>query len=234
MTAPSTSSVEDKPQAGLLDQLRERLRSGAALPAERILCSELGVTRHALRLALEKLRTAGELERQQPRQLSVLERGGAALVHGTNPVEVIELRLALEPVLARLAALRASPLDIARIERAATTLEETESASADLAFHKSIAAATRNTLAADIYALVRQIGADARIHLKAAKPRPTNRVRQRDSEHMTIAAAIAARDPDAAERAMRSHLHMVQRQILDQVSFIPEPSARENEDPGGL
>jgi len=215
-----------------LEQLRERLRMGEELPAERILCEQLGVTRHALRKALETLRATGELGRQPPRQLPALDRGGAALVHGTNPVEVIELRLTLEPFLARLAALRASPLDIARIERAATTLVESESAAADLAFHKSIAAATRNTLAADLYSLLRQIGADARIHVKSVKPRPPNRVRQRDSEHMAIAAAIAARDPDAAERAMRCHLYMVQRQILDQMSLNPEFVAHELEQTG--
>ena len=48
---------------------------------------------------------------------------------------------------------------------------------------------------------------------------PAARLRQRDSEHYLIAAAIAARDPDGAEKVMRAHLHMVQRQILDRISL---------------
>ena len=156
-----------------------------------------------------------------PRRHAALARGGAALARDTNPLEVIELRLALEPIFARLAALRATPLEIVKIERAATTLAETESASADLTFHRLIAAATRNTLAADVYSLLRQVGADSRIYVQNVKPRPASRLRQRDSEHYLIAAAIAARDPDAAEKAMRAHLHMVQRQILDRISLSP-------------
>jgi GntR family transcriptional regulator, transcriptional repressor for pyruvate dehydrogenase complex len=206
---------------GLVETLRKRISEGTKLPAERKLGEQLNVNRHTLRKALIQLRSSGELPARMPRRHAALTRGGATLAADTNPLEVIELRLALEPILARLAALRATPLEIARIEKAATTLAETESAAADLAFHKLIATATRNTLAADMYALLRQIGADTRIHVQNNRPRPPARLRQRDSEHHVIAAAIAARDPDGAEKAMRSHLHMVQRQILERISLNP-------------
>lgn len=205
----------------LVEALRKRIADGQKLPAERTLGEQLNVNRHTLRKALIKLRASGELASSMPRRHAALARGGAALARDTNPLEVIELRLALEPILARLAALRATPLEIARIEKAATTLAETESSSADLTFHRLIAAATRNTLAADMYSLLRQIGADSRIHVQNVKPRPAARLRQRDSEHHLIAAAIAARDPDGAEKAMRAHLHMVQCQILDRISLNP-------------
>ena len=205
----------------LLDRLRQRVGAGEALPPERTLVDQLGVKRHTLRKALDHLRSVGELGLRPARRTSAFAKGGQALVRGTNPIEVIELRLALEPILARLAALRATPTDIARIERAATTLSENDSASADLAFHKAIAAATGNALAASIYALLRQVGADARIYVRSVKPRPQHRLEQRDNEHQGIAQAIAARDPDRAEQAMRAHLHMVQRQILDQISLTP-------------
>lgn len=205
----------------LLDALRQRMASGSKLPAERLLGEQLNVNRHTLRKALIQLRAAGELTASGPKRRATLAREGAALARGTNPLEVIELRLALEPILARLAALRATPLEIARIHKAATTLAETESSAADLAFHRLIAVATRNTLAAELYALLRQIGADARIHVHNVPTRTTGRLRQRDSEHHTIAAAIAARDPEGAEKAMRAHLHMVQCQILERISLNP-------------
>ncbi len=205
----------------LVESLRQRIASGIKLPAERKLGEQLNVNRHTLRKALIQLRNSGELAATMPRRHAALMRGGATLARDTNPLEVIELRLALEPILARLAAMRATPLEIARIEKAATTLAETESATADLAFHRLIASATRNTLAADMYALLRQIGADTRIRVQNNRPRPPARLRQRDSEHHVIAAAIAARDPDGAEQAMRSHLHMVQRQILERISLNP-------------
>jgi DNA-binding FadR family transcriptional regulator len=44
------------------------------------------------------------------------------------------------------------------------------------------------------------------------------RLARRDAEHRAIAVAIAARDPDEAERAMRAHLAAVQRQIYDRLT----------------
>ena len=41
------------------------------------------------------------------------------------------------------------------------------------------------------------------------------RIAQRDQEHRNIADAIAARDPEAAEVAMREHLLLVQRRIIE-------------------
>ena len=203
----------------LIEAIRRLIKEGKKLPPERLLGQHLNVNRYTLRKALMSLRATGELTSSMPRRHAVLERGGATLARHTNPLEVIELRLALEPVLARLAALRATPTEIARIQKAATTLAETDSSSADLAFHRLIATATRNTLAADLYSLLRQIGADTRIYLQHVKPRPVARLLQRDSEHHLIAAAISARDPDGAEKAMRAHLHMVQCQILDRISL---------------
>lgn len=210
----------------LLDRLRQRIDAGEVLPPERTLVDQLGVKRHTLRKALEHLRNVGELGLRPTKRSSAFAKGGQSLVRSTNPIEVIEMRLALEPILARLAALRATPTDIARIERAAHTLSENDSATADLAFHKAIASATGNSLAASIYALLRQVGADARIYIKSVRQRPQHRLMQRDNEHQAIAEAIANRDADGAERAMRSHLHMVQRQILDQLSLNPAQSTQ--------
>jgi DNA-binding FadR family transcriptional regulator len=42
-------------------------------------------------------------------------------------------------------------------------------------------------------------------------------VLERDSEHRAIAQAIARRDADAAERAMRVHLAAVQKRVLEQL-----------------
>ena len=158
---------------GLVGTLRQRIAEGEKLPAERTLGEQLNVNRHTLRKALIQLRASGELASRAPRQHAALARGGAALARDTNPLEVIELRLALEPIFARLAAIRATPLEIVKIEKAATTLAETESSSADLTFHRLIAAATPNTLAADVYSLLRQIGADSRIYVRSITGCPT-------------------------------------------------------------
>lgn len=120
--------------------------------------------------------------------------------------------------LARLAAVRASPLEIARIERAATTAEGTDIGAADLNFHKAVATGSRNSLALELYALLRKVATDSRLQIGRDAPYCPNRLKQRDAEHRAIAKAIRERNPEAAEEAMRTHLAAVQQQILRRLS----------------
>ena len=199
--------------AALARQLRERLAGGEALPAERALAVQYAVKRHRVRQALALLREQGDIE--PARRAGAAD--GESLIRSTNPLEVIEVRLALEPALARLAAVRATPLEIARIMRAATTASDMQRSTADLVFHKLVAAASGNGLAADLYALLRKVGADARVRVQNSAPPCPNRLAQRDQEHHGVAEAIAARDPEGAEAAMRAHLNAVHRIILNRL-----------------
>lgn len=198
----------------LATKLREMLASGDPLPAERRLAELLDVKRHRLRLVLEALRASGELSRPDARKEGPSLRSGDALVRGTNSLEVIELRMMLEPALVRLAAVRATPQEIQRIQHAASTAPGVGRGAGDLMFHKLVAEASRNSLAADFYALLRRIGSDSRLHVNNPKPYCETRIAQRDKEHAAVADAIAARDPDRAEAAMRAHLTAVQNQII--------------------
>lgn len=197
----------------LVRQLRTRLATGEVLPAERALAEQYGVKRHRLRQALALLREQGDLDSSRRNGAA----GGESLIRSTNPLEVIELRLALEPALARLAAVRATPLEIARIMRAATTPSDMQRSTADLTFHKLVAAASGNGLAADLYALLRKVGSDVRVRVQSAAAPCPNRLAQRDQEHHAVAEAIAARDPETAEAAMRAHLNAVHRIILNRL-----------------
>ena len=139
-------------------------RRAAPLPSERDLAEQLNVKRHQLRKALEAMRRAGDLKPARTRRApTAWPRYGEELVRVTNPIEVLELRLLIEPGLARLASLRASSFETARILEAATTPENAPSGEVDFAFHLAIAAAARNHLAAEIYRMLRQVGVDARV-----------------------------------------------------------------------
>jgi DNA-binding FadR family transcriptional regulator len=202
----------------LVVMLRERFATEGCLPPERTMAKQLNVKRHQLRGALEVLRANGEIGPPASRRGGSSLRREESLIRSTNPIEVIEMRLAIEPSLARLAALRATPLEIARISRAATTSGDVDTGAADLIFHKTIAASTRNNLAAALYTLLRQIGTDVRLRLGNNGGVNPQRPAQRDAEHRAVAEAIAARDPDAAECAMRIHLGAVQRRIVDRLA----------------
>lgn len=215
---PDPSSRDDS-LAEIVAAVRDILAAGQGKPSERALAERLNVKRHRLRQALDQLRAAGELEPARAgRPRTTAARRGDDLARDTNPVEIIELRMMLEPALARLAALRASPFEIMRIQRAASTPPGASAGAVDLSFHKAVAAGARNSLATELYALIRQVATDARLRFgNSDNPSCPNRLRQRDAEHKAIADAIAARDPDAAEQAMRAHLGAVQRQILDRL-----------------
>lgn len=200
--------------------IRDIIASGSPMPPERVLAEQLKVKRHRLRSALEVLRNEGKIDppRVGRRRLAPIAAPGEDIARFTNPMEVIEMRLVIEPGLARLAALRASPQEIARIEAAATTSAGAEYGVADLAFHMAVAAGARNSLGVELYALLRRIGTDARVRLGAGDKICATRIQQRDAEHKAIAAAIAARDLEGAEKATRTHLLAVQRRIIERLT----------------
>ncbi len=195
----------------------KRFQTGAEkLPSERALAELLDVKRHQLRKALVVLRQSGALgtPARKPKLAAGEPRYSEELVRMTNPLEVLELRFIMEPGLARLASLRASAHEAARIQAAATTPTGTPSGMADFAFHVMVAAAARNHLAEAFYKMLRQVGVDARVRIaRTTSPACPTEIARRDAEHLAVAEAIARRDPEAAEAAMRAHLLAVQRRI---------------------
>ncbi|MEM9221575.1 MAG: FCD domain-containing protein [Pseudomonadota bacterium] len=222
------SSNEDdkpgKPNGPSLPALRGMieglLAEGTPLPAERQLVDQLGAPRSRLRRVLADMRAAGDLPPAQVGRRASRETDPQVndLARLTNPTDVIELRLILEPQFARLAAIRASALQTGRILKAATTAPDASYSGADINFHLEVAAASRNALGREFYCLLRKVGSDSRVRLNTrCEPAQERRV-QRDKEHMRIAKAIAAREPEQAEEAMRHHLGNVQALILERLS----------------
>jgi GntR family transcriptional regulator, transcriptional repressor for pyruvate dehydrogenase complex len=201
------------------------MKARQKLASERTMAEALNVKRHQLRRALQALRANGEIAPAEAKRKPLVGHNGENLVRATNPMEVIEMRIAIEPFLARLAALRAAPSEMAAIEAAATTAAGADSGAADLVFHKLIAAGSGNKLAASLYGLLRRVARDSRLRLStASRPLHPGRTQQRDAEHRAIARAIIARDPDAAERAMRLHLAAVQNLVVERLNPVATES----------
>jgi len=215
------ASPESKALRPLIEAIREIVAETGTMPPERVIAEQLQVKRHRLRRALESLRASGELDPAKAGRRPISEvRFSGDFASGTNPIEIVELRSIIEPALARLAAFRASPAEIARIQRSTVTPPDAEPGAVDLTFHRAVAAGARNSLASEVYALLRHVATDARLSLGSTDEsrRCPKRVAERDSEHAAIASAIARRDPDAAERAMRDHLGVVHQQILGRLA----------------
>jgi len=203
------------------------------MPPERELASELGIGRRSLRRALGVLESEGRISRHQGRGTFVKEAGEPIglpierILEHTNPLEVMEVRLALEPLVARLAAARASQWDINKLVRLARETEEAKDAvtyeRANTAFHRAIAAAARNALLLTLFDVMSASKRDAGWRRLGENGNCFKRQSVHAGFHGEVAAAIAARDGERAQDVMHRHLSDVQSHILHQ-TFMLRPA----------
>jgi DNA-binding FadR family transcriptional regulator len=201
-----------------------QLTVDSRLPPERELSRALGVSRAGLRQALAVLESEGQIWRHVGKGTFIGTRPIAtvsdidAMVRRTNPAEVMRTRLLIEPEVARMAALNATPAQIAEMRacmtrsRAAATWRQYESW--DNRLHRTIAEATQNALLVsllDTLGAVRRAVAWGRLRVNKVKPEPDH---HSFAEHEEIVAAIAERDRERAAEAMRRHLETVERKLL--------------------
>jgi DNA-binding FadR family transcriptional regulator len=213
-----------------LERVRELIASGqmnasGRLPAERTLADNLGVSRRALRHALDVLEAEGRITRQQGRGTFVTDMRLATenLVHElsklTNPVDTLEARLAIEPPQARLAALRATRGDIDKLFEAAEASRRAKDPAsyekADAAFHRRVSAAARNPLLIAIFDAVLETSLEGSWRHGRETAHCINNQANYAADHRRIAVAIAERNPSRAEEAMRAHLSTVQQRLIE-------------------
>jgi DNA-binding FadR family transcriptional regulator len=212
-----------------LTKLSQLLSTGgyplqSRLPPERELATMLGLSRSALREGLELLEAEGRIWRHVGKGTFVGERPAKASVdldllsEMTNPEEVIEVRLLFEPLIAGLAALRATPAEIAHMEHLLEKGDAARDAIAwerwDAALHRAVAQAARNKLLLAIFDAfngMRRQAAWGRLRGMALTPERLSHYR---AHHREYVAAIADRDGARAEQAMRRHLLMVRENML--------------------
>jgi DNA-binding FadR family transcriptional regulator len=196
------------------------------LPPERELVSILGITRNQIRSAFKKFAQEGLIWRHVGKGTFVGRRPaestpvidaipGADL---TNPREVIETRIFIEPILARLAASRASQRDIEAMER---SLEDFKNAGSpenfqrmDRNWHLQLAQAGGNGLLAGFLKST-HAHTDPNIWSRLRNLyMTTDRMAQAVEEHRAVLNAIRSRDADKAEDAMRKHIRSVRTCIF--------------------
>jgi DNA-binding FadR family transcriptional regulator len=236
---------EDANGIGVLMQLRgylaqAMLPENGRLPAERELARELGVTRTELRKALATLEAEGQLWRHVGKGTFLGHRPLDAvsavsdMARRTSPAEVMRARLTIEPEIARLAALNATPAHVAELRaclaksRRAETWRKYEGW--DNRLHRLIGEATRNSLLVgllDTLSAVRRAVTWGRLRAEPVRPASDH---HSFAEHEAIVDAIEDRDLSRAAAAMRLHLLSVERNLLARQLFdedeVPEPRAR--------
>src|ERR1700743_2922465 len=118
--------MENTALEGLLGYMAgHQLKDGDALPPERKLAEDLGVSRRELRSVLASMEASGRVWRgvgrgtylgARPLKFGPTRRGLRA---GTSPADIAEMRLLFEPALAELAATKASRDDLLELEKCA-------------------------------------------------------------------------------------------------------------------
>jgi len=210
------------------DQLRRRIAAGefpvgALLPTELELTRELGVSRNSVREGVRSLVHAGLLGARAGYGTFVVATSDLAptlarrLEHD-RAADIAEVRLLLEREGARLAATRATPQQHRRLTEALAARRAATSgsayASADIAFHQLLLAASGNALLAELY---RGTGGNeqALLHLTAPELDWASTVpglAEIDAAHAAIVDAIIAGDPEAAAAAAEHTVRLAHEQ----------------------
>jgi len=184
------------------------------LPTERELAKQLGVSRSVVREATKRLEQQGLLEIRHGFGIHTVNRLHKPLtdtLHLLVPDEMdrlrqlLELRLIVEPENARLAAERATDDQIIALRASHDHLVNAESpadsVAADMAFHRLLAVASGNQIAALILHSLSDL-------LQTSLNHGYRRVTPRTAiqQHHLIIVAIENRDPATAADATRQHL----------------------------
>ena len=208
-------------QKDAYDLLLEAIDQGEFRPGDRLVESELaerfGVSRTPIREALQRLETQ-----------AVLARDGRSLVVSSldhdQLGELYVLRAELEALAARLAARHAAPeeirvlWDMIRKDRELTERPEALSR-ANKRFHRQLHLASHNRYLVQQLEMVHRSMALMATTSLAAEGRGALAL----AEHEAIVAAIEARDPEAADAAIRAHIsHAYETRLkLDASRFEP-------------
>lgn len=197
-----------------------RVSQGSLLPGDQDLMAEYGVSRTVLREALRALGAKGMVQararvgtRVQPRAAWTLFDSDVLRWHrdaGLDPdflKHLAEIRMALEPEGAALAALRRTPGDVEAIGEWVRLMDvagisHEDFAHADLGFHLAVAEAAKNPFFISLSTLIDVV---LEAMLRISSPADNRRLHAESiDEHQRIARAIEESDPAEARRVMQA------------------------------
>ncbi|MHB1064449.1 MAG: FadR/GntR family transcriptional regulator [Georgenia sp.] len=247
MVVPPSTTTASVLHTDVLDRLGREIVHGAK-PVGTVmtlagLAEEYGVSRTVVREAIRVLESTGMVEARRRVGVTVQPATGwntldPRLIRWrlTSPQRddqlhrLTELRLAIEPTAARLAATRATPEVRARLQELATILRrlgevgrgaDQEYLDADVEFHTLLIEATGNDMLGALRRVIQEV-LEGRTELQLTPARP---VPESLDHHELLAHAVATGDEDAAENHARAIVIEVWRELRD-ATFTP-PLARD-------
>ena len=216
-------------------QLRRQILEGDysfedRLPAERNLAEEFGVSRGTIRSVLQILEKQHLITRQIGSGTYVSHRETTdqqEIASVTSPIEMVEVRIAIEPQLVRLAIANASLRDLEGLQNALDQCEACNGdselfARADTAFHMALAHCSRNKLMYWVYDRISEVRRHSQWGRMKSKLLTPERMDYYNRQHRFLYEAISARDTLRAVKLIKDHLYGVQDDLLenDQVTRL--------------
>jgi len=221
---PSAVSVGSAAIAARLRQaiLEGRYADGERLPAERELAQHFDASRSTVREALRRLEETNLVSRRVGSGTFVTYRtafDSNNIAEVTSPVELIDVRLAIEPQMARLVVSHATARDLERMGEALRQVEaanrDSEAFSrADEQFHLALAESTRNPLMVWLYRQINDVRCHAQWDAMKDKILISERIDEYNRQHRALYDALCSRDADAAVRIVTEHLEKARRDLL--------------------
>ncbi|HEY2505587.1 MAG TPA: GntR family transcriptional regulator [Streptosporangiaceae bacterium] len=204
------TSTQTDPRLALVEQVRTAILRGEFAPRQRLieteLCERFGTSRFVARAALQELSAQGLVEFQRNRGARVRD------ISLDEAIEITEVRKLLEGLEAaraaeritrpEAAALRATLKDMRAAVNSAEMLRYSE---LNARLHAAIRDIAAHETSARLLQQLRDQTVRHRFSLSLVPGRPIVSLPQ----HEAIVAAVIARDPVAAERAMHEHLQSV-------------------------
>ncbi len=213
-----------------------KLRAGDQLPSERELSEMFQVSRASVREAIRALESIGLIEIRQGEGTyiassveTLLTSVASALAQQRDPLTpVFEARKILEPATAALAAQRATPEEVAKLEAILADQErqiaEGETGvEADTRFHYALAHAAKNEILVRLDEAIVDSLLETRVRSLRSQGRPTRSL----AGHREILEAIRSKDPARAREAMLHHLETIEHNVLKLPSEELSPSLSE-------
>ena len=213
--------------AGITAQLRREILDGdygysERLPAERALALQFGASRGTVREALRRLEEMNLVSRRVGSGTFVRYRGHADhedIAELTSPLELIDVRLVVEPQMARLAVINANAQDIQRVREALNIVEAAkdnveEFSRGDEAFHLAMAESSRNPLLLWLYRHINDVRRHTQWNARKDKILTPQRIAEYNQQHRELYTAIASRDMEQAVKTITDHLEKARRDLV--------------------
>jgi DNA-binding FadR family transcriptional regulator len=138
----------------------------------------------------------------------------------TSPLEMVEVRIAIEPQMVRLAISNASHRDLEELRKALRQCEDCggdaeKFAIADTAFHMALAHCSKNKLMYWVYERISEVRRYSQWRTMKAKLLTPDRIDYYNIQHRVLYEAIASRDATEAVSIIKKHLFGVKDDLLD-------------------